>query len=168
MTLSTETAPDLRAAFKDAMASWPSGVAIVVTRSGEAFYGTTIASFSSLSLDPLMVLFCLKRDARQADQIVEQQEYSISILSEGQSEVSSVFSRSSREATADLEGFATQALDASLPGVEGSVAIIQCRFVSRVNAGDHWIIVGEVTSLTVDNEAKPLVYFRRGYAGVAS
>jgi flavin reductase (DIM6/NTAB) family NADH-FMN oxidoreductase RutF len=153
----------LTTAFKEAMASWPSGVAVVTAACEGEYYATTVATFSSLSLDPLMVLFSLTRGSRLLELLEHCGDYSISILAEGQDEVSNAFASSKRVASADLEGYAIEAGDGQLPAIDGSVAVLHCRLRELVPAGDHVIVIGDVDDVRAEAAVQPLVFFRRGY-----
>jgi flavin reductase (DIM6/NTAB) family NADH-FMN oxidoreductase RutF len=149
--------------FKDAMSSWPSGVAIVVAQSRGLLYGTTVASFSSLSLTPPMILVCIDSHGKILEPVRESGRFSVSILAESQEHVSRHFARPNREPTADLEGYAAPEIEGHIRGISGAVAWLDCRLESMVRAGDHIIFTGEVTAVRHDESSLPLIYFRRGY-----
>jgi flavin reductase (DIM6/NTAB) family NADH-FMN oxidoreductase RutF len=156
----------LTAAFKEAMASWPSGVAVVTAACEGQYYATTVATFSSLSLDPLMVLFSLTRGSRLLELLEHCGDYSVSILAEGQDHVSTAFASSKRAASVDLEGYAREAGDGRLPVIDGSVAVLHCQVRELVPAGDHVIVIGDVEDVRTEAAVQPLVFFRRGYRSI--
>jgi flavin reductase (NADH) len=165
--MTTNLSPShLTTAFKDAMASWPSGVAVVTAACEGQYYATTVATFGSLSLDPLMVLFSLTRGSRLLDLLEHCGDYSVSILAEGQDDVSNAFASSKRVASADLEGYAGETGDGYLPAIDGSVAVLQCRARELVPVGDHVIVIGDVEDVRTERAVQPLVFFRRGYRSI--
>ena len=86
---------DLQQDFKDALASWASGVSIVAAKGpGSTSYGLTVSAFNSVSLDPPLVMVCLNRSNRLPGLIREDGRFSVSILAAGQDEVSNHFARS--------------------------------------------------------------------------
>lgn len=152
--------------FKDAMSAWASGVSVVACRGADGdAYGLTVSSFSSLSLHPPLVLVCLNAANRLPDMIREAGVYSISILSEGQDEVSNHFASRGREPSSDL-GVPSEPAANGQPVVAGASAQLACSVHALIEQGDHIIVVGEVTEAKSAGEQAPLVYFKRAYRTV--
>jgi flavin reductase (DIM6/NTAB) family NADH-FMN oxidoreductase RutF/DNA-binding IclR family transcriptional regulator len=137
------------------LGAFVTGVTVVTTIDGDGrFHGVTANSFSSVSLDPPLVLWSQAVKSQSHPAFFEAERFAVNILAEDQIELSNRFAKSSREKFAGLE------IDIGLGGVpllRGCSAWLQCRVSSRVPGGDHTIYVGEVDS--IDRvERKSLVF----------
>ena len=149
--------------FKGALSSWASGVSVVTTKARGLLYGLTVSSFASVSLNPPLVLVCLSNRNRLPLMIQDSGNFGVSILSSEQQDASAYFAKSGREPTEDfveVEGFWTES---GVPVVQHSAAYVTCKLHQAIEQGDHTVIVGEVIEAVSNDEAKPLVYFKRGY-----
>jgi flavin reductase (DIM6/NTAB) family NADH-FMN oxidoreductase RutF len=156
--------PVEKAEFRRALGHFASAVTVVTvkTKAGEPA-GITVTAFSSLSLDPPLVLICIDRRARLHDHFQRGGYYAVNILNEDQETVSRRFASSEPDQFREI-GYSESA--AGTPLIHGAVSAIECRIVDLLPGGDHTIIVGEVESTHV-SEGKPLVYFRGGYSQLA-
>jgi flavin reductase (DIM6/NTAB) family NADH-FMN oxidoreductase RutF len=150
------------AGFKDALASWASGVSVVSTRAHDLVYGLTVSSFSSLSLDPPLILVCVGSKNRLPGMIRDAGRFAISVLADDQAAVSAALAKSGRDAAADL-GVAQSSTASGLPIVADSLAHLACDLHHETVVGDHTIIVGRVTEAAARADREPLVYYRRSY-----
>lgn len=153
-------------ALRDAFGCFATGITIVstVNNAGE-FFGLTANSFTSLSLDPPLVLFCLDYKALSFDAFQEADHFVVNVLGEGQEELSAHFARSSMD---KWNGVAYETWETGCPVLPGSIAALECQTVARHEGGDHLIIVGEVERMCYEEgEAKPLIYFKGQYGGVS-
>ena len=147
--------------FRDAMARFASGVTVVTTRdSGGEAVGFTASAFSSLSLDPPLLLVCLQKDADCYAAFMEAEQFGVSILAQGQSPIALRFATKALDkwdGTPSAPGSAT-----GIPLIDGAAACLECRGHSRADGGDHTILIGEV--LTADtNGREPLLHFNRAF-----
>ena len=149
--------------FKGALGSWAAGVTVVTTRHDGMVYGITVSSFSSLSIDPLLILVCLADSNRLPRMIGESQRFAVSILAEGQETISSYFSIAGREPVARFEDFGVIEWFTGSPIIAGSLAHLDCELERTVPGGDHTIAIGRVVGAAFDPSKKPLIYYRRGY-----
>jgi flavin reductase (DIM6/NTAB) family NADH-FMN oxidoreductase RutF len=148
--------------FKRVMGHFPSGVTIVTTfRPGGDPCGLTVNAFSSVSLEPPLVLVCVERDAESHDCIVSYGGYAVNVLADEEGEK---LSRRFAQPLANdkFEGVAYASGRAGLPILKQSLAWMECRVVDTVEAGDHTIFIGEVIDGDA-GEGHPLVYYRGGY-----
>ncbi len=152
------TADDL----KDALASWASGVSVVATRTDELVYGLTVSSFTSLSIDPPLVLVCVGNKNRLPAMIREAGRFAISLLSADQDVASAQFARSGREPSATF-GVPEERTAAGMPAVADAAAHLDCDLHDQFIVGDHTIIVGRVTQAVARPDREPLLYHRRRY-----
>jgi len=150
------------AAFREAMARFASGVTVVTAQSPRdgRLAGFTASAFSSLSLDPPLVLVCLDRRADSFETFAQAEVMAISVLAYGQQELAMRF------ATKGIDKFAGQPLETGeatgLPLVRGALAHVECTMHDRLDGGDHVILVGRVLRVAV-REGEPLVHFNRRF-----
>jgi flavin reductase (DIM6/NTAB) family NADH-FMN oxidoreductase RutF len=152
-----------KAEFRRALGHFASAVTVVTTKLADGTpAGITVTAFSSLSLEPPLVLVCIDHRARLHDHLPTEGYFAVNILAEDQETVSRRFASSDPDQFRDI-GFTTGATGSPL--VKDAVAAIECRIVDRLPGGDHTIIVGEVEAANI-REGKPLLYFRGGYAAL--
>jgi flavin reductase (DIM6/NTAB) family NADH-FMN oxidoreductase RutF len=153
--------------FKAALGSWAAGVTVVTTRLKDSVYGLTVSSFSSLSMDPRLILVCLADTNRLPRMIEESGHFGVSILAEGQDEVSAWFSRSGREPVpAFPPEIPVDTARTGSPLIRGAIAHIDCALEAALPGGDHTIMVGRVVSAHAHPDKNPLLYYRRAYRGL--
>ena len=147
------------ARFRQAMGHFASGVTVVTTASAGELYGMTVSSFSSLSLNPPLVLICIDKSVPSHDMIRDSGRFVVNILEERQEHLSRRFATT---ATDKFKGVAWHSGQLGLPVLDNTLAAIECRLRSALDGGDHTIFVGEVVAAEV-REGAPLLYYRRGY-----
>lgn len=146
------------------MGAFPTGVAVVTARlSGGAPVGLTVNSFTSVSLEPLLVLVCLDHRAASHDAIVESGAFAVNLLPAGAAAVSDAFAAPDREER--FKDLPWREAATGSPVLEGALGCLDCRIHQTHVAGDHTIVVGRVLACEVRHEA-PLVYHRGRYAGL--
>lgn len=151
--------------FRRALGCFPTGVAVVTTigETGDPA-GVTVSSFTSLSLDPPLILFCLDNSSANLRAFLDRGFFAVNVLREEQREVSIRFaSRSEQNRFAELRW---EAWDTGAPIIAGCLASLECRTVAVHPEGDHHIIVGRVERLESSQAGQPLLYFRGTYAGL--
>jgi flavin reductase ActVB len=148
-------------AFRDAMARFASGVTVVSTSDVEGRnVGFTASSFSSLSLDPPLLLVCLQKDADCYAAFMQAGHFAVSILALGQEEIARRFAT---KAIDKLQDTPMQAAPMTgLPVIEGASAWTECVLRERVDGGDHTILIGEVVHAE-SADAEPLLHFNRQF-----
>ena len=153
--------------FKDALASWASGVSVVAARAGGLCYGLTVSSFTSLSFDPPLVLVCITNENRLPELIRTGGGFTVSVLAAGQEHVSTAFSRRGREPGPALAEAPSIEAPSGRPVLVGAIAWVDCELHDEIAKGDHQIVIGRVVGTFADPEKQPLTYFRRGYHRLA-
>lgn len=149
--------------FRDTLALWASGVTVVTARDAHGPVGITAASFSSLSLDPPLVLVCIDRRARSHDGLTAAEGFLIHILAREQDDLSNRFARPGPE---KWEGVDLPVGPYGAPVLPLGVARLVCARHGTLDGGDHTILVGRVEEVAL-TEAEPLVYWARRYRSVA-
>jgi flavin reductase (DIM6/NTAB) family NADH-FMN oxidoreductase RutF/pimeloyl-ACP methyl ester carboxylesterase len=146
--------------FRRALGSFLTGVTIVTTidEAGDA-RGFTANSFTSVSLEPPLVLVCIAKKALGHQAFSTSKGFAINILSEDQKAASGIFASKAADKFASV---AWQPGQTGNPLIEGSVAVFDCGMEQLVDAGDHSILIGRVHDFT-HNGAQPLGYCRGAY-----
>ena len=152
--------------MRDTLRLWASGVTVVTSRQGEQRAGMTVSAFSSLSLEPPLVVVCVYKDTLVSEMIQASGKFAVSILHADQSYLSDRFSGriplGPDEDRFDGVSF-TQGKDGS-PVLTDAIAWLDCRLHARHDGATHWIFIGEVqaTQRRLTDNA-PLLYFDRDY-----
>ena len=147
--------------FKRLFASWPSGVTIVTSRDGERIQGMTASAFTEVSLDPPLVLVCADKATITNELIQASGVFSVSILAEDQQVLSNKFA-SKKDEHRRFEGLDCEAGATGCARIPGALAWMDCRVVQTVEAGDHYVYIGEIKAADVTDQ-DPLLYFRSSY-----
>ena len=146
--------------FRQVMGNLATGITVVTTRdaNGEP-YGLTVNSFTSVSLNPTLVLVCLDNKLSGLQSFKDSKHFGISILSEHQEDLSRMHAKkdSERPLTIYFEG------KLGMPLLRNSLAVMECEVVNVYEGGDHQIFLGEVQTAEVLHPHHPLMYFRGKY-----
>jgi flavin reductase (DIM6/NTAB) family NADH-FMN oxidoreductase RutF len=148
--------------FRNALGCFPTGVCLVTARAPDGQrVGMTANSFSSVSLEPPMVLWSLSRKASSAAVFRDAEHFAINLLAAGDEELAGHFARSAADKFARwAERFAAGLGGA--PVLAGAAATFECHSRHRYYGGDHIIVIGVVERYAY-REAQPLVFHRGGY-----
>jgi flavin reductase len=154
--------------FRNAVGSFATGVTVVTTRGEEHAYGMTANAFSSVSLDPPLVLVCVMTGAEGADHIRQNRCFAVNVLSAEQEPISRFSSSKDRPRGRDAFRDVPHRTEVTgSPILDGVVSFLDCRLHVTLQAGDHDAFIGEVVALGTAPEAKPLLFAGGGYAWVA-
>lgn len=149
--------------FRQVMGNYPSGVTIMTAldENGQPV-GMTVNSFASVSLDPLMVLWMIDHKSSSANIFKNATKFNAHLLAADQEAVLRTFSKK------NIDRFAKVDWDIAcneLPLITGSFGVFECDVVQTIEAGDHTIIIGEVSQIHSDIK-EPLLYHRRTTGGI--
>lgn len=142
--------------LREALSHWASSVAILAASDGDEIDAITITSFAGVSVDPPLVLACIASHVSILPMIREEERFTISILSRSQQPIASAIAQR-------LPGTDEHFVGMDNPAIRASVATLECTLWEEYPGGDHQIVVGQVESVALGEEAPPLVYYRRGY-----
>lgn len=151
-------------AFRRACGRFATGVAVVAARHGDRLAGMTINSFASVSLDPPLVLWSLRNDARSRETFERAEGFAISILSLDQAFLARHFASGVDDI---FGGVATKSAPGGLPWIDGAIAWMACETRAIHAGGDHRILVGEVIDLDISG-GEPLLFINGRFAGGAN
>ena len=147
--------------FREVMGQFATGITVVTTTGKDGRrYGLTVNSFTSVSLDPVMVLVCFDQRLSSLEHFRQSEKFGVSILSDRQQDVSQLFAKkdSTRPAELYFDGPAGQ------PLIHNALAYLECETVAVYPGGDHLIFLGKVISAEArDKETPPILYFRGKY-----
>lgn len=149
--------------FRATLGRFATGVTVITATAGDRDHGMTVSAFSSLSLDPALVLVCVDRVATMHGVLVEDAVFGVNVLAVGQETLSRRFASGDPSDRFAGVGYTRGALGAPL--LDGTLAWLECRVAARHAGGDHTIVVGAVAEAGV-REARPLLYYRSGYASL--
>lgn len=147
--------------LRDALGSFATGVTVVtcVDAKGRPF-GLTVNSFTSVSLDPPLLLVCIAKEARCGPALAEADHFAVNVLQTGQQPDSIRFS------TRDQDRFGATAWstgETGAPLLMDSLGVFECERHAVHDSGDHFILVGQVVRASFDPNMDPLLYFRGRY-----
>lgn len=152
-------------AFRNALGWFTTGVAVVTTQlEGEAPIGITVNSFSSVSLDPALVLWCLDKGSDTLPVFEKCNCFTVNVLGEDQKDVSNTLARAGHH---QLDGMNVAKGVNGCAKLEDALAVFECEVHARHDAGDHIILVGAVKAFSSAEEGRPLLYHRGGYQALA-
>jgi flavin reductase (DIM6/NTAB) family NADH-FMN oxidoreductase RutF len=149
--------------FRGIIGHFATGVTVITTAAGDQLHGMTANAVSSLSLDPVMVLICVDKTTYTHRVLDEGGVFTVNILGEQQEGVSRIFAKKGAPETGTLRGQAFHLGETGAPILEGCLAYVECRVVNVMEGGDHSIFLGEVVSEGVEEEMRPLLFYRGGY-----
>jgi flavin reductase (DIM6/NTAB) family NADH-FMN oxidoreductase RutF len=149
--------------FTKSMRHWASGVTIITYKDGDFFSGLTASSFSSVSVDPFLVLFCLNKSSAALNKIIAEKSFAVNILSMEQKDLSNSFasSQSDRAKLIKENGYTIQVTGTAL--LNSSISNLDCILYNTIDAGDHSVLIGKVEFAQTDESKKALLYYNRNY-----
>ncbi|MEM9809927.1 MAG: flavin reductase family protein [Pseudomonadota bacterium] len=146
--------------LKNAFARYSTGVTVVSCLTPEGSpVGITVNSFSSVSLDPPLVLWCLAEESSVAKVFLAADHYAVSVLSADQEAFSNRFATPGHHGINDDEA---EVFRTGAPLLKGRIAGFDCQLANRFTVGDHTILIGEVVHFD-SQSGKPLIYSGRQY-----
>jgi flavin reductase (DIM6/NTAB) family NADH-FMN oxidoreductase RutF len=147
--------------LRDAFGKFATGVTVVTTKTPDGPVGITVNSFSSVSLDPPLVLWAVGTHSRRFPAFAACRNYAIHVLSAEQADLCRRFSRSG----SDFDGLAVTSNPEGVPVLPDALARFECEIANRIEGGDHSILLGRVLRMSV-REGDPLVFAAGRYGRV--
>ena len=159
--------------FREALGCFATGVAVVTAAPAAdadqsdkfvgAHIGITVNSFTSVSLDPPLLLWCMDRRSHRHDVFVRARGFTVSILGTGHKDVSM---RLARPGEHSLDGIELLRTELGPPAIADSLAILECLAEKTIDGGDHTILLGGVLRVSLPSASPPLVFFRSRYSAL--
>ncbi|GAB4510112.1 MAG: flavin reductase family protein [Anaerolineae bacterium] len=148
--------------FRNALSRWATGVTVVTTQLDDGrLHGMTASSFSSVSLDPLLVLICVKKTVYAHQCIVESHKFAVNILNTTQVDWGKRFAGMFPEIQNRFEGIAYTTAVTGSPILPDVLGWVDCTLYQTYDGGDHSIFIGQVQAAGSTDNADPLMYFNR-------
>jgi flavin reductase (DIM6/NTAB) family NADH-FMN oxidoreductase RutF len=156
----THGPPDARR-FRDTMGLFATGVAVVIARADDEVLAMTANAVSSVSLDPMLVMFCPGKKSKLARHVANLSGFTINILRDDQQALSTFFAGGWKEPTPPPFRLVPSRC---APRLEGSLASIGCEPQQVIEVGDHWMVIGHVLELhTGIQPHRPLLFLGGRY-----
>jgi 3-hydroxy-9,10-secoandrosta-1,3,5(10)-triene-9,17-dione monooxygenase reductase component len=147
--------------FRDVLGRFCTGVTVVTSMSNGEPVGMTCQSFSSVSLDPPLVLFCPAKSSRAWPQMQRAGYFCVNLLSHDQLDLSNAFARTGADKFA---GVSWRPSATGAPLLDGVLGWVDCTIYAVHEAGDHYVVIGRVMDLGVEEAPHPLLFYRGRYA----
>ena len=152
-----------QAEFRRALGTFATGVTIITVDQDGEVHGMTANAFTSVSLEPLLVLVCVDHRARTHAHLHAKKRFGINVLAENQRAVSEYYARSTETHQHPEEaGAYFDRTRHGTPVLHGALAYLECRLHSAQPAGDHTIFIAEVEEVVV-RDGNPLLFHRGQY-----
>jgi len=151
-------------AFRDCLGKFATGVTVVTcTDAAGTPCGITANSFSSVSLEPPLILWNIAKVSNSLRAFLDAECFAVNVLAAEQKAVSTHFARSDHTLFDDVE---YDLSDSGVPLLPGTLATFECRTHQVHDSGDHYIIIGEVTAFSA-GDGDPLLFFGGAYGRIA-
>lgn len=156
------------AAYRRAVGHFASGVTMCTSRVGGTDHAMTASAFTSVSLDPLLVLVCVDKEARFRDAVLESGTWAVSILPSTDRRAADWFAMKGRPLIGQMDRFPHHRGVTGAPLLDSAVAWLECRTQAVYDGGDHDIVLGAVlAAVEGDRDGVPLVHHRGRYGRFA-
>ncbi|MGA2812983.1 MAG: flavin reductase family protein [Candidatus Acidiferrum sp.] len=151
-------------AFRQALGQFATGVTVVtVEYQPGKIHGMTANSFTSVSLEPLLVLVCVDHRALMLPFLHEQKRFGVSVLKEHQQALAEFFAQPGQNEDAEERlNIRFRRSPSGIPMIEDTLARVSCRVAQSYVSGDHTVFLGEVETVAA-SEGQPLLFFRGRY-----
>ncbi len=148
--------------FRNAMGRFATGVTVVTVQAGSARRGMTANAFSSLSLDPPLVLVCVDNQANILALLREAGKFAVNYLAESQKGASDWFAGVGSDVEDQFADLPHETGENGAPLRKGSLGFVECDVHEEMAGGDHTIFVGRVTRVEIEEDARPPLLFYGG------
>ena len=149
--------------LRQAMRAWTSGVTIVTASHAGEQHGMTVSSFTSIALEPPLIIISLQTDSRTHNLIAQANTFAVTILADGQQDISDRFAGRLTDVADRLAGIETETLVTGAPFIKGGLAYLDCRVSQAIAVGTNTLFLAEVVAARGNDAGKALVYHDRKY-----
>ncbi|MBI5649382.1 MAG: flavin reductase [Chloroflexi bacterium] len=155
--------------FRQVMRRFATGVTLLTTRESDHVHGMTANSFTSVSLDPLLALVCIKKNNATHQHVAQTKIFAINILSAAHIEIAKRFAHQVPQPPDPFFDLAYHSAATGAPILDDCIAYLDCRVVAAHSAGDHTIFIGEVHALGFGTAraARPLIWLDGKYVSLS-
>jgi flavin reductase (DIM6/NTAB) family NADH-FMN oxidoreductase RutF len=154
--------------FRNALGHFTTGVTVVtVEREAGKIHGMTANSFTSVSLDPMLILVCVDHRAIMYSLLQKKKQFGVSVLKQNQQAISEYFAKKEHNAETEQRlGIHFRQTPSGAHVIDGTLLQMSCKVIASHVAGDHTIFIGDVEHAEME-EGEPLLYFRGEYRKIA-
>lgn len=151
--------------FRNTLGNFATGVTVITTKRDQEQIGLTANAFSSLSLDPPLILVCIDKKAGSMAAFKKGVPFAVNILQKNQDADCWRFAKSGSN---KFEGASYTISEDGIPLLADNLATIECNVAEIIEGGDHYIVTGLVKNTSYDIQAEPLLFFRGKLEQVAN
>ncbi len=152
------------ASYRRIIGQFATGVTVVTTAVDGWLHGITANALTSVSLDPLLLLVCVDKEAHGHEELAAGGRFGVNILSDEQEDISNLFATKAAPEQGQLRGGVPYRLGPhGTPLLEGCLSYIECDVVESHEGGDHTIFIGQVLGAETLREVPPLLFFQGRY-----
>jgi len=148
------------ARYRQVLGHFATGVTVVTSARDDRPLGLAVNSFTSVSLDPPLVAFCVARTSTTWPTIRSTGSFCVNILADDQEAICRAFAGHSLER---FRGVGWRPAESGAPILAGGLGWLDCTIEVEHDGGDHIMVLGRVRAMGVDHEGRPLVFYRGGY-----
>lgn len=148
--------------FKDMMASVAATVTVVTAFGDTEPIGLTVSAFTSVSVQPPVVLVCIDKSAASLDAFLSGQGFTVNFLPEEADDLAMLFASRGADKFGAV-AWAPPSVDGAGPTLDASFGNFECETIDRIEMGDHWVIFGRVEASTRNSDSPPCVWLGRGF-----
>src|ERR1700675_2321834 len=158
-----------QAEFRKALGCFATGITVITLDSEDEVHGMTANAFTSVSLDPMLVLVCVDQRARTHAHLHAKKRFGVNVLAENQRAISEYYARPARthDRAGEEAGAVFERTEHGTPVLRGALAYLECRLHSAQDAGDHTIFIAQVEEVVV-RDGEPLLFFASKYRKIGS
>lgn len=149
--------------LRQSMRAWSSGVTIVTASHAGERHGMTVSSFTSIALEPPLVIVSLQTSSRTHVLVSQAKAFAVTILAQDQQELSDRFAGRVPDMEDRLAGVETETLVTGAPFIKGGLAYLDCQVTQTIPVGSNTLFLAEVVAARGNGEGIPLVYHDRRY-----
>lgn len=154
-------------AFRDVLGRFATGVSVMTVATPDTVHGMTANAVAAVSLDPMLVLVCIDREAVMAGLVEEARAFALSFLKEQDEGVAIHFADPFRPpGWAQFDAVPYRTAETGAPVLERCTGWVDCEARDLHHGGDHLIVVGEVRAMGLGDETRPLLFYRGAYRGL--
>ena len=149
--------------LRQSMRAWTSGVTVVTASHADEQHGMTVSSFTSIALEPPLVIVSLQTISRTHELVLQSNTFAITILADDQQEISDRFAGRMSDTEDRFAGLETETLVTGAPFIKGGLTYLDCRVSQTIEVGTNTLFLAEVVAARGNGQGEPLVYHDRKY-----
>ena len=159
--------PDIQTAIKDIMSNFAASVTVVTSRSEGRDHGLTVSAFTSVSLEPPLILVCVEYSSHSLAAMRAASGFTVNMLREGMGDLAMTFASKDEDKFSGISTIEPVFEGAGLALPEASFAILECQTMEVIEAGDHAVFLGQVQHASRVDPGAPLMYWRRRFGRIS-